>query len=168
MTRARNRRNRLRAVTSLAVVALSAPLLSCSNTVSLTPAENANSPDCARVTVSLPDSVENEDRRWTDAQSTGAWGNPVSIILTCGVKPPGPSELPCFYLGGTDWLALPQETNLQRVVTFGRDPAVEVAIARTGGLDFAAVLEALGGVVDAALPVASAECTDRTDVRTAP
>ena len=140
----------------------------CSNTVALQPASDANNPECANVTVRLPDRVEGQDRRWTDAQATGAWGNPVTIILTCGVEVPGPSTLPCFYLGGTDWIALPQEKGIQRVVTFGRDPAVEVAITRTGGLDYASVLDGLGKVVDNALPAASAECTERTDVREQP
>ncbi|KAA9104552.1 DUF3515 family protein [Microbacterium rhizomatis] len=155
-------------IAAVAVLSLSGSLAGCSNTVALTPAKNANSPDCARVTVSLPDSIENEDRRWTDAQGTGAWGNPLSIILSCGVEAPGPAALPCFYLGGTDWLALPHEDDLQRMITFGRDPAVEVAIARTGDLDFASVLERLGGVIDTALPGASAACTDRAEVLESP
>ena len=135
----------------------------CSNTVALDPAPDANNPDCANLTVRLPDRVEGQDRRWTDAQATGAWGSPATIILTCGVEVPGPSTLPCFYLGGTDWIALPQQEGIQRVVTFGRDPAVEVAITRTGGLDFASVLDGLGKLIDSALP-ASAECTERTHV----
>lgn len=168
MIRAHHDRARHRVIAALAALVMPGILAGCSNTVTLTAAKNANSPDCARIVVSLPDSVENQDRRWTDAQATGAWGNPASIILTCGVEVPGPSELPCFYLGGTDWLALPQEDDLQRVVTFGRDPAVEVAIARTGDLDFASVLESLGRLVDTALPAASAACTDRTDIPESP
>jgi Protein of unknown function (DUF3515) len=164
MVRARYDGARHYAIAVLAVLVLPSILAGCSNTVTLTAAKNANSPDCARIVVTLPKSVENQDRRWTDAQATGAWGNPASIILTCGVDVPGPSELPCFYLGGTDWLALPQEEELQRVISFGRDPAVEVVIARTGDLDFASVLESLGRVVDAALPAATAQCTERTEV----
>jgi hypothetical protein len=82
------------------------------------------------VTARLPQAVSGEDRRWTDAQATGAWGQPLSIILTCGVLPPGPSTLPCYELGGIDWLALGPEADLQRAVTYGRNPAVEVALSR--------------------------------------
>lgn len=164
MTRAQDNVARRRLLVALGCCLLPAAVAGCSSTVALTPGEYSNDPDCANVIVSLPESIGNEDRRWTDAQATGAWGNPAAIILTCGVKEPGPSELPCFFLGGTDWLALPQEDDIQRVVTFGRDPAVEVAIARTGNLDFASVLEELGEKISAALPAASSVCIERTDI----
>ncbi|WP_420846147.1 DUF3515 family protein [Microbacterium lushaniae] len=153
---------------SIAVCALLAVFASaCSSTVSLEPAEDANNPECARVIaqLKLQPNVAGESRRWTDAQATGAWGSPVSIILRCGVPVPGPSELPCFYLGGTDWLAFPEEDGLQRVVTFGRDPAFEVAIARTGALDFATVLEELGQLIDTHQNPAVAACSERTSIR---
>ena len=147
------------------VVGFAVVCTGCSNTVALQPALDANNPDCANVTVRLPDRVEGQDRRWTDAQATGAWGNPVTIILTCGVEVPGPSTLPCFYLGGTDWIALPQQEGIQRVVTFGRDPLLKWRSPVLGASNFASVLEGLGDLVDSALPAASAECTERTDVR---
>ncbi len=61
----------------------------------MTPAADANDPVCAEVSVRLPDSVDGEPRRWTDAQATGAWGNPSVVLLTCGVEPPAPSTLAC-------------------------------------------------------------------------
>lgn len=152
---------------SIAVCVLVAVFASgCSSTVSLDPAEDANNPECARVMarLELQPNVAGESRRWTDAQATGAWGSPASIILRCGVPVPGPSQLPCFYLGGTDWLAFPEEEGLQRVVTFGRDPAFEVAIARTGELDFATVLEEIGRLIDTHQNPASAVCSERTSV----
>lgn len=106
----------------LGVLALSG----CTSTVSLDPAPQANDPLCAEITAYLPDSVAGEPRRWTDAQATGAWGDPASIILTCGLTPPGPSELPCQEAGGVDWLVDASEAPLYRYTTFGRTPAVQV------------------------------------------
>lgn len=152
----------LRRVIASAMIAGSALCITaCSNTVSLEPAADANNPLCAALTVSLPQSVSSEERRWTDAQATGAWGNPASILLTCGVQPPGPSTLPCYELGGIDWLAQEQEENIQRAVAFGRDPAVEVVVSRDTGIDFATVLDELGQKIALAVPEQTATCTER-------
>ncbi|WP_240640709.1 DUF3515 family protein [Microbacterium sp. 10M-3C3] len=125
-----------RALVAALVVATAVTTSACSNTVSLEAARDANHPSCAALTVSLPQRVAGQDRRWTDAQATGAWGSPAAIIMTCGVEPTAPSELPCYDLGGVDWLALPQDESVQRAVTFGREPAVEVAVSRGSGIDF--------------------------------
>ena len=92
-------------------LAVAAPILlagvlltGCTSTVSLQPAENANEPACADVTVRLPDSVDGQPRRWTDAQATGAWGDPASVIITCGVPELGPTTLPCQSVNGVDWV----------------------------------------------------------------
>lgn len=146
-------------ITGLSMVSL---LLSgCSQTVHMEPAKYAESPDCAEVTVRVPDTLAGEERRWTDAQATAAWGSPASILLRCGVIPQGPSELPCYELGGVDWLALEQEEDLQRAVTFGRDPAVEVVVSRSANLDFADVLDSVGSFVSVALPDTTGQCTSR-------
>lgn len=118
-----------------AAVLLGATLLSgCSTTVHLEPADDANNPLCAEVSVGLQNagSVADKDRRWTDAQATGAWGNPgedSAIILRCGVAVPAPtSELQCASLEGIDWLVDPSETPYLRLTTYGRDPAVQLFI----------------------------------------
>ena len=72
-----------------AVVALSA----CAGTVAMEAAPDANDPACADVSVRLPQTIAGQDRRWTDAQATGAWGDPAAVLLTCGVTVPGPSTL---------------------------------------------------------------------------
>ena len=144
------------AILSGLCIALS--VVGCSSTVSLKAATDANHPTCAEVTVRLPASVQGQGRRWTDAQSTGAWGDPVSIVLTCGVAAPGPSALPCYELGGVDWLALDQEENVQRAITYGRTPAVLVSVTRESGLDFASVLEELGDVTRTAIPQRLSRC----------
>lgn len=140
------------------IVVLSLASAGCSSTVSLKPASDANNPYCAEVSVRLPSSILNEDRRWTDAQSTGAWGSPVSVVLRCGVSVPGPSVLPCYTFGGVDWLADEYDADVQRATTFGRDPAVEVIMDRDADLDFASVLEEFGRIISAAVPKNANEC----------
>ena len=106
-------------------------LTGCSTTVALSPADDANNPQCAEVTVRLPQSVAEQDRRWTDAQATGAYGSDsgTSIILTCGVTVPGPTaDLRCITLEGIDWLVDESEAPKMRMTTYGRNPAVQVFV----------------------------------------
>jgi hypothetical protein len=119
----------------------------CSGTVSLPPAKDANNPLCAEIMVRIPSNLVGFERRWTDAQSTAAWGDPAAVVLRCGIDLPGPSALPCLTFGGTDWLILNQENARQRAVTFGTDVAVEVAIERGRGTSFDDVLERLGRMI---------------------
>lgn len=116
------------AVAALALVAAAA-LAGCSTTVDLDPATGANDPACAEVSVRLPGSVAEQPRRWTDAQATGAWGEPASsVLLRCGVEPPGPTEAKCITLGGVDWIVDESQAPRYLVTTYGRVPAVEVFI----------------------------------------
>lgn len=92
------------------------------------PAPHANSPDCAAVTVRLPDSVSELDKRTTTAQATGAWGDPASVLLHCGVEPIGPTTMPCFDVNGVDWVRDDSDAPIYRFTTYGRTPAVEVVI----------------------------------------
>ncbi|WP_454119084.1 DUF3515 family protein [Microbacterium lacticum] len=144
------------------VVAAAATLTGCSGTVSMTPAKGANDPACAAVTVRLPDAVDGQQRRWTDAQATGAWADGdgrTTVLLTCGLEPPAPSTLPCETAGGVDWLIDDAEAPNYRFTTYGRTPALEVYLdydevsART-------VLDALGTAVQQ-LPASGAACTER-------
>lgn len=155
---------RLRRTASIAIAAAAGAvtLVGCSATVSLTPAPQANDPACAAVTVRLPDSVDGQQRRWTDAQATGAWVDDdgrTTVILTCGLTSPAPSTLPCQSAGGVDWLIDDSEAPNYRFTTYGRTPAVEVYLdydvvsART-------VLDALSTAVQQ-LPATGAACTER-------
>lgn len=149
-------RPRLRPLIALAALAL--VLSGCSTTVALEPAKDANDPLCAEVTAYLPSSIAGQDRRWTDAQSTGAWGDPTTIIMTCGVTPPGPSTLPCQTAGGVDWLIDDSEAPNYRLTSFGRTPAVQVYLDYDV-VSSADVLNAIGSLVSK-LPK-TAECTAR-------
>ncbi|MEO6942088.1 MAG: DUF3515 family protein [Terrimesophilobacter sp.] len=103
-------------------------LAACAQAVPMTPAPDATNPECANVIVRLPDAIDNNVKRTTDAQATGAWGNPAAILLRCGVAVPGPSTLLCVTLQGIDWLRDDSGAPNYVFTTFGRDPAVEVII----------------------------------------
>lgn len=155
----------------LAVIAgslvLVAALSGCSTTIHLEPADDANNPACAEVSVLLPDAVGDLDRVWTDAQATGAWGDP-TVVLRCGVEPPAPSTEVCTTIGSVDWLVLDQEEERQRLVTYGRDPAVEVIIRRGEEIDFRTVVESLSTSIQSGLEPATARCTDRVPAEESP
>jgi len=113
------------------LVVLAGVLTGCSATVTLEPAGLANDPRCADVIVRLPRIVDGQERRWTDAQATGAWGDPSSVLLTCGLEPPGPSTLRCITVAGVDWLVDETESPRFRLTTYGRSPAVELYVDNT-------------------------------------
>ncbi|WP_440708758.1 DUF3515 family protein [Herbiconiux sp. YIM B11900] len=122
-------RTRRRAAGALAIAVLAASLLSgCAGAVGLQPAADATNPNCADVIVRLPDTVADAPERETDAQATGAWGDPATILLHCGVTPPGPTTLPCDNVNGVDWIRDDSQAPLYTFTTFGRDPAVEVTL----------------------------------------
>jgi hypothetical protein len=104
-------------------------LSGCAATVALTPAGDAVSAKCASVVVQLPDTVSTLSKRTTDAQGTGAWGEPPDIVLRCGVPVPDPtSSLPCVTVDGIDWLRKTDPKEVFVFTTYGRDPAVAVTI----------------------------------------
>lgn len=131
----------------------------------MTPADDANNPACADAMVILPNSVDGQQRRWTDAQATAAWGDPLAVLFTCGVEPPGPSTLPCQTAGGVDWLVDDTDAPRFRFTSYGRDPAVEIYLeygnaSDEGAVSGRAVLEALGPAVDR-LPENGHVCLER-------
>jgi hypothetical protein len=104
-------------------------LAGCAPTVALEPADDAINPICAEVSVRLPETVAELPSRETNAQATGAWGEPVSVILRCGVPSPAPTaELPCQTVDGIDWLIDDADAPNYVFTTYGRTPAVEVIV----------------------------------------
>jgi hypothetical protein len=116
------------ASTAATAIGLSLALSGCSPTVSLEPAADSNNPGCAEIVVRLPEGVDGQERRTTNAQSTAAWGNPATVILRCGIEPVAISTLPCVNAAGVDWLVDESERPKFRFITFGREPAVEVIV----------------------------------------
>ncbi len=104
-------------------------LAGCAPAVALEPADDAANPACAEVSVRLPDTVAELPRRLTNAQATGAWGEPTGVILRCGVPVPAPTAtLPCVTVDGVDWLRDGADDPNFVFTTYGRNPAIEVII----------------------------------------
>ncbi|MCU1524478.1 MAG: hypothetical protein JWO18_1372 [Microbacteriaceae bacterium] len=121
--------SKLRTGALLAIVPfILATLAACTPTVALAPAADATNPGCAEIIVRLPDAVANQPIRETNAQATGAWGNPTSVLLRCGVTPPGATTATCYTVKGVDWLIDDSKKPRYVFTTFGRDPATEVIV----------------------------------------
>lgn len=119
----------MKALTPVALgLLVSGFLAGCSPTVALEPATQANSPECANTTVRLPDTVADLPRRSVNAQATAAWGEPVAVIVRCGLPTPPPSTLPCASVEGIDWLRDDSDAPTFVFTTYGLDPATEVIV----------------------------------------
>ncbi|EYT52870.1 hypothetical protein H490_0111925 [Leucobacter sp. UCD-THU] len=138
-------RTRLLALATAALA--SATLLTgCAGDVPMEAAENANDPACADVIVRLPDTVAGLERRTTNAQSTGAWGDPAGVQLQCGVEPSGPTTDTCVNVDGVDWIMDDSQAPLYRFEAYGRSPGLAVFVNSEYASGTAAVLD-LGTVV---------------------
>ena len=123
------RRGLRQAALALMLPLASAALLAgCSQAVPFDPAPEASDPDCAAVVVRLPDTVAGVAERETNAQGTGAWGQPASVLLRCGVEPPGPTTDRCVSVDGVDWIIDESDAPTYLFTTYGRTPAVEVIV----------------------------------------
>lgn len=147
-----NRRTARPVAVVLAGAAVLAPLLAgCAASVGVAVAPHATDPDCARVVLTLPDSLgDGLDAVRTTSQATAAWGDPAApVTLRCGVEVPGPTTEQCVTVEtasgpSIDWLVQadaepadgeeatdpstdPGDSDWT-FVTYGRDPAVEVHV----------------------------------------
>jgi hypothetical protein len=145
----------------LTVLTLGVGLLSgCAPTVVLDPAADANNPECAEIIVRLPDTLADQPKRSVNAQSTAAWGEPVAVILRCGLEPVEVSALPCVSASEVDWLVDDSNSPSFRFVSYARSPATEVIIDSTvvAGVTVLEQLAASVGVLEA-----SKRCTEITN-----
>jgi uncharacterized protein YceK len=137
-------------------------LSGCAPTVNLEAAEQANTAECANMTVRLPDTIAGEARRSVNAQATAAWGDPVSIIVRCGVPMPEPTVLPCFEVAGIDWLRDDRDAPRFIFTTYGLSPATEVIVDSERASGTEALLELARAVGSQSEPVQ--RCIDPSDV----
>ena len=148
----------------LLAVALGAGLVvgisGCAPTVAMQPAIHSTDPRCADVIVRLPDSVAGYPSRNTDAQATGAYGNPTVALLTCGVKPLKNSADLCYTVRGIDWVEDKSREPIYTFTTFGRNPAVQVVIdsKKTDGQG-TIILDALANAVGSIPADPKTRCT---------
>ena len=100
----------------------------CTQAVNLEAADDSNNPNCADVSVRLPDMLGENRLRYTNAQATAAWGNPAAILLRCGLETVEVSALPCVTAGTTDWLVDESAAPKYRFISYATIPAVEVIV----------------------------------------
>lgn len=110
----------------LAAIALM--LTGCAPIVNLGAAEYSNDPLCAEVSVRLPATIGDLPKRQTNAQATGAWGDPSAVLLRCGLEGVEVSTLPCVSAGDVDWLVDDSDAPNYRFISYARFPAVEVIV----------------------------------------
>ena len=96
--------------------------------MNLEAADDSNNPNCADLSVRLPDMLGGNQIRYTNAQATAAWGNPAAILLRCGLETVEVSALPCVTAGTTDWLVDESEAPKYRFISYATIPAVEVIV----------------------------------------
>ena len=153
-----------RLVTLGALMIAGLSLTACSPTVPMRAAEFATDPACADVIVGLQDvtAIDDNEKRQTDAQATAAWGSPATILLSCGVDVPAPSEQRCITIEGVDWLVDDSDDARGVFTTYGRDPAVQVVVDHATSDS-----NALNAISDAvALTPPERQCTAAEDYTT--
>ena len=121
-------------------------LAGCTPIVNLGAAEFSNDPACAEVSVRLPDQLGELEKRQTNAQATGAWGDPAAVLLRCGLEGVEVSTLPCVTAGKVDWLVDDSDAPNYRFISYARFPAVEVIVDSKNASGITA-LEGLGQAV---------------------
>jgi hypothetical protein len=110
------------------LIVAAAGLASCAGDVPMQAAASSNEPACADVVVRLPATVADLPLRHTNAQSTGAWGDPAAVLLTCGIEPSGPTTDQCVSVDGVDWIIDRSQEPLFRFEAYGREPGLEVIV----------------------------------------
>ena len=154
----------LRAVVVLAVVGASALAVASGRGPDVAAAPAGSAPACRALLPTLPATLGSENRRERvelAVPGAVAWrGGGLSVVLRCGVLPPGPSPQRCVTVGGTggrevDWLLDRQNERAARLVTYGRTPAVEVTV------DGAGAGPAVGDVLAELVPALDALPRDR-------
>lgn len=120
-------------------------LTGCAPVVNLQAAEDANNPLCAEVSVRVPDTLGELEKRETNSQATAAWGEPAAVLMRCGLEGVEVSTLPCVTAGEVDWLVDDSEAPNYRFISYARYPAVEVIVDST----LASGVSALEGLAQA-------------------
>ncbi|MFT4028839.1 MAG: DUF3515 domain-containing protein [Protaetiibacter sp.] len=144
-----------------AAIALAASLAGCSSIVPMQPADDADDPGCADVIVRLPDTVAELPRRETNAQATGAWGSPATVLLYCGVAVPSASTSRCIEVDGIFWLVDGDDAPTYVLTSYGREPAIDVVVD-TDATGATPALIDLARAVSFTVPNGH-ECTDLDD-----
>ncbi|MEU2790882.1 DUF3515 domain-containing protein [Streptomyces sp. NPDC007100] len=93
-------------------------------------APNAHHPACGDLAKRYPSKLLGADRSEAGAPGVAVWGDS-AVVLRCGLTPPRPTTDPCFVVNGVDWVLEQGKSKSGKkvLVTYGRNPAVEVTVA---------------------------------------
>jgi hypothetical protein len=93
-------------------------------------APDADAPACARIAKSYPAVLGGHRRADTATPGVAVWGDK-AVVLRCGLTPPAPTTDPCVAVDGVDWVYRESASHDGRkvIVTYGREPAVEVVLS---------------------------------------
>lgn len=101
-------------------------------------APHADAPACGRL--DYPDRVGGRRRDEVSTAGVGVWGDG-AVVLRCGLTPPEPTVDACIDVDGVDWVWRETDGGDKVLVTYGREPAVEVRISSDAGAVDAALVE---------------------------
>src|SRR4051794_27796188 len=87
-------------------------------------APHADAPECSKVARGYPGSINGHRRASVDVPGVAVWGDE-SVVVRCGVTPPGPSTNLCASADGVDWVMDEAKSTDRRKIltTYGRHPA---------------------------------------------
>ncbi|MFD8868245.1 DUF3515 family protein [Streptomyces sp. NPDC059590] len=93
-------------------------------------APRGDAPECGRIAKGYPADLAGRERARGGAPGVAVWGDR-AVILRCGVRPPLPTVDACVNVDGVDWVVEEAKLSTDRkvLVSYGRDPAVEVLVS---------------------------------------
>ncbi|MFH8347797.1 DUF3515 family protein [Streptomyces sp. NPDC018045] len=92
-------------------------------------APNAGHPLCGDIARHYPPELLGKNRTEAEGAGVAVWGDS-AVVLRCGMAPPPPTTDPCLNVNGVDWVlrAGASSESEKVLVTYGREPAVEVTV----------------------------------------
>ncbi|MFI2236022.1 DUF3515 family protein [Streptomyces chrestomyceticus] len=102
-------------------------------------APNAGHPLCDDIARNYPRKLLGVDRTEAKGEGVAVWGDS-AVVLRCGMKPPKPTTDLCLNVNGVDWVLRSDSSSeseggskskgrsKKTLLTYGRDPAVEVTV----------------------------------------
>lgn len=100
-------------------------------------APRGDAPECARVAKDSPDGVGGQRRADVTLPGVAVWGDG-TVVLRCGLRPPAATVDPCLTIDEVDWVWREARSRAGEkvLITYGRDPAVELTVSdRVGAID---------------------------------
>ncbi|MER5600041.1 DUF3515 family protein [Streptomyces sp. NPDC002265] len=128
----------------------------------MTAAERGDDPRCARIARDYPAELGGQRRSDPGVVGVTVWGGG-AVVLRCGLRPPQPTVDRCLSVDGVDWVLEDAKFHDGRkvLITYGRDPAVEITLTDGTAETDTALLELSKAVKP--LPQ-GARCIGDTDV----